>query len=76
MDDLLLVRFNLKKQDIISVVLSLYTDQQLTYLSTTICIFSDTRISQLESYILAPPTLRLEFNKFLNVSELVLAANF
>lgn len=34
----LLVRFNIKKQDTIFVVLSQYTDQQRTYLPTTISI--------------------------------------
>lgn len=38
-DVLLLVRFNIKKQDTIFVVLSQYTDQQRTYLPTTMCIF-------------------------------------
>lgn len=68
MDVLLLVRFNFRGS------LTIY--RSATNLSVYDYTTSDTRISQLESYILAPPTLRLEFNKFLNVSELVLAANF
>lgn len=68
MDVLLLVRFNFRGS------LTIY--RSAADLSVYDYTTSDTRISQLESYILAPPTLRLEFNKFLNVSELVLAANF
>lgn len=68
MDVLLLVRFNFLGS------LTIY--RSAANLSVYDYTTSDTRISQLESYILAPPTLRLEFNKFLNVSELVLAANF
>lgn len=68
MDVLLLVRFNFRGS------LTIY--RSAANLSVYDYTTSDTRISQLESYILAPPTLRLEFNKFLNVSELVLAANF
>lgn len=68
MDVLLLVRFNFLGS------LTIY--RSAANLSVNDYTTSDTRISQLESYILAPPTLRLEFNKFLNVSELVLAANF
>lgn len=68
MDVLLLVRFNFRGS------LTIY--RSAANLSVNDYTTSDTRISQLESYILAPPTLRLEFNKFLNVSELVLAANF
>lgn len=68
MDVLLLVRFNFLGS------LTIY--RSAANLSVNDYTTSDTRISQLESCILAPPTLRLEFNKFLNVSELVLAANF
>lgn len=68
MDVLLLVKFNFRGS------LTIY--RSAANLSVYDYTTSDTRISQLESYILAPPTLRLEFNKFLNVSELVLAANF
>lgn len=68
MDVLLLVRFNFRG----SLTIYRSAANLSVYDNTT----SDTRISQLESYTLAPPTLRLEFNKFLNVSELVLAANF
>lgn len=68
MDVLLLVRFNFRGS------LTIY--RSAANLSVYDYTTSDTRISQLESYILAPPTLRLEFNKFLNVSEHVLAANF
>lgn len=68
MDVLLLVRFNFLGS------LTIY--RSAANLSVNDYTTSDTRISQLESYILAPPTLRLEFNKFLNVSELLLGANF
>lgn len=70
MDVLLLVRFNFRGS------LTIYRSAANLSVYDYVHFLSDTRISQLESYILAPPTLRLEFNKFLNVSEHVLAANF